>query len=67
MEIKKHMNFRTSQILTFKTRSTSGIQQHMDTIKFELSKANDLLAKRRYYVGSKLLKTIYSAIFESHH
>ena len=38
----------------------------MDTIKLKLNRANSLLAKLRYYVHSKLLKTIYSAIFESH-
>ena len=37
----------------------------MGTTKLKLSRANSLLAKIRYHVDSKLLKT-YTAIFESH-
>ena len=76
IDIKKHMNFRTSgqktnivkeakylglmldQHLTFK--------QHMYTIKLKLNTASSLLAKIRYHVDSRLLKTVYSAIFEPH-
>ena len=38
----------------------------METIKLELNIANSFPAKVRYHVDSKLLKTIYSAIFNSH-
>ena len=38
----------------------------MHTIKFKLNRSNSLLAKIKYHVDSKLLKTICSAIFESH-
>ena len=38
----------------------------MDTIKLKLNRANSLLAKIRYHVDLKLLKVIYSAIFESY-
>ena len=38
----------------------------METIKLELNIANGFPAKVRYHVDSKLLKTIYSAIFDSH-
>ena len=34
----------------------------MDTIELKLNKADSLLAKIRYHVDSKFLKTIYSAI-----
>ena len=54
----KYLGLKLDQHLTFK--------QHMDTIKLKLNRANSLLAKIRYHVDSKLLKTIYSAIFESH-
>ena len=51
----KYLGFKLDQHLTFK--------QHMHTIKLKLNKANGLLAKIRYHVNSKLLKTIYSAIY----
>ena len=54
----KYPGLKLDQHLTFK--------QHMDTLKLRLNRANSLLAKTRYCVYSKLLKTIYSAIFESH-
>ena len=38
----------------------------MHTIKLKLNRANGLLAKIRYHVDSRLLKTTYSATFESH-
>ena len=34
-------------------------------MKLKLNRANNLLVKIRYHVDSKLLKRIYSAIFES--
>ena len=40
--------------------------QHMVTVKLKLNRANGILAKIRYDVDVQLLKTIYSAIFESH-
>ena len=54
----KYFGLKLDQHLTLK--------QHMDTIKLKLNRENRLLAKIRYHVDSKLLKTIYSAIFESH-
>ena len=54
----RYLGLKLDQHLTFK--------QHMNTIKFKVNRANSLLAKIRYHVDSKLLKTIYSAIFESH-
>ena len=54
----KYLGLKLDQHLTFK--------QHMHTIKLKLDRANSLLAKIRYYVDSKVLNTIYSAIFESH-
>ena len=38
----------------------------METVTFKLNKANTFLAKIRSHVDTKLLKTLYSAIFESH-
>ena len=74
IEIKNHMNFRISdqkiniakeakyseldQLLTFK--------QHTHTIKIKLNRTNGFLVKIRYHSDSRLLKTIYSAIFETH-
>ena len=52
----KYLGLKLDQHLTFK--------QHMHTIKVKLNRANILLAKIRYHVDSKLLKTMYSAIFE---
>ena len=54
----KYLGSKLDQHLTLK--------QHMHTIKFKLNRGNNLLAKIRYHVDSKLLKTIYSAIFKSH-
>ena len=53
----KHLGLKLDQYLTF--------EQHMGTIKLKLKRANSLLVKMRYHVDSKLLKTLYSAIFES--
>lgn len=38
----------------------------METVTFKLNRANTFLAKIRSHVDTKLLKTLYSAIFESH-
>ena len=54
----KYLGLKLDQHLTFK--------QHMHTIKLKLNRANSLLAKMRHYIDSKLLKTIYSAMLESH-
>ena len=54
----KYLGLKLDQHLTFK--------QHMHAIKLKLNRVNRLLAKIRYHVDSKLLKRIYSAIFESH-
>ena len=35
-------------------------------LKTKLSRVNGLLAKLRYYISSKLLTTIYNALFKSH-
>ena len=49
----KYLGLKLDQHLTFK--------QHMDTIKLKLARANGFLAK----IDSKLLKTIYSSIFQT--
>ena len=54
----KYLELKLDQHLT--------IKQHMHTIKLKLNRINSLSTKIRYHVDSKLLKTIYSAIFESH-
>ena len=36
------------------------------TFKQKLNRANDILAKLRYYVTADVLKTIYYAFFDSH-
>ena len=76
IDIRKHVNFIISgqKINIFKEAKYLGLKldqhltfkQHMDTIKLKLNRANSLLAKIRYDVDSKVLKTIYSALFESH-
>ena len=76
IEIKKYMNFKISgqkinilkeaKYLGLKLDQHLTFRQHMDTIQLKLNRANGLLAKIRYHVDSKLLKTIYSAIFEFH-
>ena len=38
----------------------------METITFKLNRANTFLARIRSHVDTKLFKTLYSAIFESH-
>ena len=40
--------------------------QHLKMLKQKLSRANGLLAKVRYYLSPKLLRTLYFSIFESH-
>ena len=40
--------------------------QHLKMLKQRLSRANGLLAKVRYYLSLKLLRTLYFSIFESH-
>ena len=54
----KYLGLKLDQHLTF--------EQHMDAIELKLNIENSLSAKIRYHVDSKLLKTIYSAIFKSH-
>ena len=54
----KYLGLKLGQHLSFK--------QHMYAIKLKLNRGNGLLAKIRYHVDLKLLKTIYSGIFESH-
>ena len=54
----KYLGLKSDQHLTF--------EQHMDTTKLKLNIENSLLAKIRYHVDLKLLKTIYSAIIESY-
>ena len=76
LDIKKHINFRISgqkinivreaKYLGLKLDQHLTFKQHMHTIKLKLNRANSLLAKITYHVDSKLLKTIYSAIFEYH-
>ena len=39
---------------------------HTSMLKTKLRRANDLLAKLRPYASSKLLTTVYNALFESH-
>ena len=56
VKVAKYLGLKLDQHPTFK--------QHMDTIKPKLNRANSLLAKIRFYVDSKLLKTIYTAIFD---
>ena len=40
--------------------------QHLKMLKQKLVRANGLLAKVRYYLSPKLLRTLYFSIFESH-
>ena len=39
-------------------------KNHMDTVKLKLNRENGLLAKFRYYINPKLLRTIRYAIYE---
>ena len=39
---------------------------HINMLKTKLRRANGLLVKLRHYTSSKLLTTIYNALFESH-
>ena len=76
IEIKKYMTFKISgqkinilkeaKYLGLKLDQHLTFKKHMDTIQLKLNRGNGLLAKIRYHVDSKLLKTIYSAIFEFH-
>ena len=54
----KYLELKLDQHLT--------IKQHMHTIKLKLNRINSLSTKIRYHIDSKLLKTMCSAIFESH-
>ena len=40
--------------------------EYMNTLKQKLNRANDTLAKLRYYISADILKTIYYALFDSH-
>ena len=72
----KKLNFRISgpQIYISKQVKYLGLMlveslawsSHISMLKAKLSRANGLLAKLRYYTSSKLLTTIYNALFESH-
>ena len=74
--ICKNMNFRISgQKITPTTHTRYlGIlmdqhlswDQHLKMLKQKLIRANGLLAKVRYYLSPKLLRTLYFSIFESH-
>ena len=70
------MNFRISGQKITRTTHTRylGIlmdqhiswNQHLKMLKQKLSRANRLLAKVRYYLSPKLLRTLYFSIFGSH-
>ena len=74
--IWKNMNFRISgQKITPTTHTRYfGIHmdqhlswdQHLKMLNQKLSRANRILAKVRYYLSPKLLRTLYFSIFESH-
>ena len=70
IEIKIHVNFRISgqKINIVKEAKYLGLKvdQHKVDQKLKLQRASGLLTKIRYHVDLKLLKIIYSTIFESH-
>ena len=57
---------KEAKYLCLKLEQHLMLKQHMHSIKLTLNIANTLLIKIRQDVDSKLLKTMYSAIFESH-
>ena len=52
----KYLQIIMDEPLTFKN--------HMDIMKLNLNRTNGLLARLKHYVNPKILRTIYSAIFE---
>ena len=70
------MNFRISEQKTNVMKETKYLrmvmdehltfQNHTDTVKLRLNRANSLLAKLRHYVNLVLLRTTYYVVFESH-
>ena len=75
-DITKKLNFRISdqQIYISKQVKYLGLMldesliwlSHINMLKTKLRRANGLLVKLRHYTSSKLLTTIYNALFESH-
>ena len=73
-DITKKLNFRISdqQIYISKQVKYLGLMldesltwlSHISMLKAKLRRANGLLAKLRHYTSSKLLRTIYNALFE---
>ena len=73
-DITKKLNFRISsqQIYISKEVKYLGLMldesltwlSHISMLKAKLRRANGLLAKLRHYTSSKLLRTIYNALFE---
>ena len=70
------MNFRISEQKTNIMKETKYLrmvmdehltfQNHTNTVKLRLNRANSLLAKLRHYVNPVLLRTTYYVVFESH-
>ena len=70
------MNFRISEQKTNIMKETKYLrmvmdehltfQNHTDTVKLRLNRANSLLAKLRHYVNPILLRTTYYVVFEFH-
>ena len=75
-DITKKLNFRISdqQIYISKQVKYLGLMldesltwlSHTSMLKTKLRRENDLLAKLRPYTSSKLLTTVYNALFELH-
>ena len=74
-DITKRLNFRISGQQLYISKQVKYLghmltesltwSSHIRMLKAELSRANGLLAKLRYYTSNKQLTTIYNALFES--
>ena len=75
-DITKKLNFRITDQQIYISKQVKYLRlmldesliwlSHINMLKTKLRRANGLLVKLRHYTSSKLLTTIYNALFESH-
>ena len=75
MQMTKHLNLMTQVVRTLRPNTKyqaiiidehRTFREYMAQLRQKSNSTNSLLAKLRYQVSSRSLKTIYFAVFDSH-
>ena len=75
MQMTKHLNLMTQVVRTLRPNTKyqeiiidehRTFREYMAQLRQKSNRTNSLLAKLRYQVSYRLLKTIYFAVFDSH-